>query len=318
MQLVPADQAIYDAIVAGLRRETASYPPALRALAEPSLEQLIGGEFSQIAALLPAWLQEVAPLAAETAEALGAAGLALWWYAQIVDDLLDGAAPVALLPVAQTALLRALDGYRALGLLAGPRWPELLSRASGSAEAYATEIGGRVADPASVSDEHLAGWTPALLMERAAPFGFTASAQLDLAGLADDEPLRAALNTALGCLAGARQIADDASDWLDDLRAGQLNYVSAGLIRHFRANMAPAAHSDLSLERLAGYELSAERYWQEVETTHAELCRQAQEALAPHGAQRLRGLTAAQRDHDEAVFARMRARRAALRDLFGG
>lgn len=314
MQLTPEEEAQYEAVVARVGEETAALPRALRDLAAPALEVLAAGELSRIATLLPRWLAELAPLPEERCAELGRAGLYAWWHAQVLDDVLDGARGVAALPLAQHALERALDGYAALGLLAGAPWAKLAARLAASAAAYAAEATARPVDPATVSDERLAAWTPDLLMDRAAPFGFVVEAHLHLAGAPADDPRWRDLPAAVRCLTGARQIADDAGDWLDDLRAGQLNWVAAGLIRDFRAG-APAAEG--SLERLAAYELRAEGYWERVERAHEELCAQALRRLEPYGRCRLGDLVAAQRRRDRASFARMRERRAELRALFG-
>lgn len=313
MQLPPVEVTRYDAVVARLREETAALPRPLRESAEPSFERLSAGEFSQIAVLLPWWLAELAPLSDDHCAALARAGLYAWWHAQLLDDVLDGVQGLAALPLAQHALARALDGYAALGLLAGAPWRDLAARLGASAAAYAEELGARPVDPAAVSDQLLAAWTTDLLMDRAAPFGFAVAAHLHLAGAPADDPRRDDLPAAVRCLTGARQIADDTSDWAADLRAGQLNWVSAGLIRAFRANHAPAAEG--SLERLAGYELCAEHYWEEVERAYTALCDRAQAHLAPYGRCRLGALVEAQRDHDQASFALMRERRAGLRVL---
>lgn len=316
MQLDPADQDAFDRIAAQLNADVAGLPRALGALARERLARLLQGELSRIVALLPRWLSDLAPLDEGRCEGLGRAGLYAWWYGQIVDDILDGAERPEALPVAQLALLRAIDGYRALGLLAGAAWGDLLARADASAAAYAQELAPRPVDPAMVTDEQLAHWTPALLIERALPMGFVVTAQLALAAPPGAEGLRADLDLALRCLIGARQIADDASDWLGDLKAGQLNFVSAGLIRQFRDG-APSEGRELSLERLAGYELSAEPFWAQLARTHEGLCATALERLAAHGPCRLRALVEGQRAHDRAVFERLRERRAALRAAFG-
>jgi hypothetical protein len=318
MQLDLADQDAFDRIAAQLSADVSGLPPPLRDLAGERLARLLEGEFSQLVALLPRWLGDLAPLDEGRCEQLGRAGLYAWWYGQIVDDILDGAERPAALPVAQLALLRAIDAYRGLGLLAGDAWGDLLARADASANAYAQELAPRPVDPASVTDEQLADWTPALIVERALPMGFVVTAQLALVAPNGADMLQANLDEALRCLAAARQIADDASDWLGDLKAGQLNYVAAGLIRHFRTGATAGERGELSLERLAGYELGAESFWAELARTHEELCAAAQGRLAPHGPCRLRALIEGQLAHDRLVFERLQERRAALRAAFGG
>lgn len=316
MQLNDADQSRYGRICAQLSAAVADYPPALRQLCVPALETLLAGEFSQLAALLPSWLSDLIPLDDQRLEALGAAGLWLWWYASVLDGMIDGdVAPAALLG-AQQALLRALEIYRGLGLADTPAWDDLLARAGCSADAYAREVATRSLPLAELRDEQLAVWSAELLMDRAAPFAFTLSAQLQLAGASTSDPRRARLTATLRRLTAARQIADDASDWLRDLQRGQINSVSAGLIGYFR-QQRPEQASTLSVEQLAGYEIHAESYWQQIEQTHAEICRQTYADLADYGECRLRGLILHQERSDALGWERMRERRITLREMFG-
>lgn len=316
MQLDPADQAEYEAIGAALRATVAAYPPALRALAAPRLDALLSGEFSQLAALLPRWLADLIPAPPSAQRALGEAGLWLWWYASALDDTLDGGPPAALL-AGQQALLRALAIYRGLGLDRGPAWADLEARALTSAEAYARELAARAPDLAALDPAALDAWTPELLMDRAAPFAFSAGALLALAGAPPDDPRHVDIAAALRLLTAARQIVDDAGDWSDDLRDGRLNYVSAALIRRFLATNPPAGQAELSLDRLAGYQLRDAPFWEEVERTHAELCAAALERLRPYGSCALAGLVHRQRASDNAHWERGRAARAGLLALFG-
>jgi len=316
MQLTDADQSRYERVCARLSVAVASYPPALRQLCVPALDALLAGEFSQLAALLPAWLSDLIPLDDQRLDALGEAGLWLWWYASVLDGLIDAdMAPTALLG-AQQALLHALEIYRNFGLADTPAWDDLLARARCTADAYAREVATRNVAIAELRDDQLAVWSPELLMDRSAPFAFSLSAQLELAGTAADDPRRTRLAAALHRLAAARQIADDASDWLRDLQRGQINSVSAGLIGSFRRQRPDQADA-LSVEQLAGYEIQAEDYWQQIEQTHADLCRQAQADLDAYGECRLRRLILYQQRSDAVGWERMRERRMNLQQMFG-
>ncbi|MEI7769072.1 MAG: hypothetical protein WCI67_03735 [Chloroflexales bacterium] len=315
MQLAPADQSRYGRICAAVHATVATYPSALRQLCAPALGPLLSGEFSQLSALLPAWLCDIIPLGDDQLDALGAAGLWLWWYASALDGLIDADLPAAAMPGAQQALLRALAIYGGLGLSGTPAWDDLQARALLAADAYAREIATREAAPADLSDQQLALWGTDLLVDRAAPFAFALTAQLQLAGAGADDPRRADLALALRALTAARQIADDAADWLADLQRGQLNSASAGLIRHYRAERAGQAGT-LSVAQLAGYEIYAEGYWAQVEQAYASLCRQALDRLGPYGDCRLRGLILHQQRSDSAGWARLCERRARVRKLF--
>jgi hypothetical protein len=316
MQLIAADQSRYERICAALRVAVGVYPTGLRQLCSPALDSLLAEEFSQLAALLPAWLSDLIPLDDGLLTGLGEAGLWLWWYAAALDGLIDGDMPASSLPGAQQALLRALEIYRGLGLADTLAWDDLQARAQLAADAYAREIATRDMPLPKLSDDQLALWGSDLLADRAAPFGFTLSAQLQLAGAGKDDPRRADLAAALRALTAARQIADDASDWQADLARGQLNSVSAGLIRHLRERR-PTEAGALTIEQLAGYEISADDYWAQVEQAHAGLCGQALDRLTPYGDCRLRTLILHQQHSDNAGWERLRARRAALRAIFG-
>ncbi len=315
MQLHPSDQSRYEHLGAALHLAVAAYPQPLRMLCAPALDALLAGEFAQLAALLPAWLADLIPLGDTQVDALGEAGLWLWWYASVLDGLIDGAERPAALPGAQQALLRALEIYRGLGLADTDAWDDLMARALIAADAYAREIATRDCSPGELSDEQLALWAPELLIGRAAPFSFTLTAQLQLAGAQADDPRRVDLACALRALTAARQIADDAADWLADLMRGQLNSVSAGLIQHLRA-CRPAEAASLSVEQLAGYEIHAEDFWAAIEQTHAGLCGQALSCLRPYGDCRLRALVLHQQRSDGAGWALLRERRAGVRALF--
>jgi hypothetical protein len=316
MQLIPADQSRYERICATMHSTVAAYPADLRQRYAPELDTLLTGEFSRLAALLPAWLSDVIPLDDSRIDILGEAGLWLWSYAAALDGLLDNDQPPATMLGAQQALLQALEIYRSLGLADTPAWDDLQARALSAADAYAREITTRGVAPASLTDAQLALWDIGLLTDRAAPFAFALTAQLQLAGAGDDDPRRTDLARVLDALMAARQIADDATDWLADLTRGQLNAVSAGLIRHYYAHRADPARAP-SVEQLAGYEIHAEGYWAQVELLHADLCRQALNHLAPYGKCRLRALIIHQQQSDTAGWARLRERRQHVRELFG-
>lgn len=329
------DSVWYDQICADLRAAVAAYPPALRERCQADLAALLASDFSRLAALLPYQLADLLPVPEAACRRLGLATLALSWYANVLDDLLDGAAAPPALLGAQQALLLALTIYVELGLTATPAWAELMARALASADAYAREVRGRgrakgkrqkatlpilIPQPPT-RDSRLATpsevWTPDLLMDRAAPLGFVAVAQADLAGVAAGSPLRADLMAALRALTGARQIADDAADWIDDLRAGQLNFVSATLLEHFRASTPPEQQAGLTLERLVGYQTHQEAVWEQIAAQHAALCDRAEAHLRPYAPCRLSALVARQRENGAATFARLRAHRAGVRAMLG-
>lgn len=304
------DAALFRPLAAEVAGFAEALDEPLRSLCAPFVAELLAGEFAPIVALLPVWLCDLLPVPAATARRLGAAQLFGWWYAAARDAALDGAAPVGATLGGSLALMRSLAIYAGLGVPPLPLAEELERRA---ALAYARELASRPG-PGPLTQAHLALWGLDLVGERAAGLHLAAGVQMDLAGLAPADPRRAAIAEALGCLVAARQIGDDAGDWRDDLRAGQLNGVSAGLARHLLAG-DPAA--TLSHEQLAARHLGAEPFWQALWSSHAALCVQGRAALAPFGPTRLAGLLAAEAERGALDARDGAAWRAGLRAALG-
>ena len=312
-----SDSEHYHAIVAEIYSEIERFAPPLQALARPFFERLTQGEFSRVVALLPAWLADLAPVDPIISHKLGVAHLYGWWYYAVQDDLLDGSAPAAALLGGHLALLKMVETYRALGLVDSPCWADFERLALTSAEHYALELQTRFATLAELTPERLALVTVEFIMGRGAPFYFNTLAQLHLAGFAPDAPLRHDLLATLRCFTAARQIGDDAGDWLADLRAGQLNYVSARMILDMYARGLISSATDLDLERLIGYQTGAEEFWAEIERTHQQLCQQALDRLGHYGESRIGALIQRQMATDAKHWAAGRAYRARVRELFG-
>jgi hypothetical protein len=278
-----------------VRRFAAALPDPLPACCLPALQRLLAGSFSRIAALLPLWIVDLAPVQPAIAQQLGVAQLCGWWFISAQDDLLDGnGAPVDLLG-AQLALLHAVELLRRLGLAEQPGWPAFAALAATSAAGYAAEALAPT-DPAT--------HTPALVAQRGALFHFAARAQLDLAGLPQAAPLRSDLPAALTRLSLARQLSDDAADWAEDLRNGRLNLVSATFARDLPSETR-------TIERIAGRMLVADASWRELEQQHAAACTIALQRLQPYGRNRLADLIAAEAAAGAERWAALRAQRAA-------
>ena len=129
--------------------------------------------------------------------------------------------------------------------------------------------------------------------------------------------LHHAILAALHCFAAARQLADDASDWITDLQAGQLNYVSAHLMRRLYQRSLATNGIDLDTERLVGYQLVDEEFWADIEQTAQDLSQQALDHLAPYGDDRLQALIEHQMAQHTAQWAAGRTYRANIRQIFG-
>jgi hypothetical protein len=312
-----SDIQLYEAIIARLNAEIATFPPSLRALAQPDVAALTQGEFSQVTALLPYWLSDLVPVSAEVCLRLGLAHLYGWWYYWVQDELLDGAkAPTALLG-GHLALLRMVAIYTELGLTSTPCWVEFERLNLVSAAGYASELTTRFSSMGELTPELVAGPSVQMILDRAAPFFFNTLAQLQLAAVAAADPRQQAIPAALRCFTAARQLNDDASDWLDDLREGHLNVASAQLLRYLYDHGLIHSPADFDLERLAGLHIRVEQFWVELEATTQALCDEALSYLAPFGPCRLASLVERQRQQNTSHWDSAREYRASLRALFG-
>jgi hypothetical protein len=295
------DTAVSAAINAAVVAFAQALPEPLPARCLPFLDRLLAGSFSRIAALLPFWCCDLAPVPPATARHLGTAQLFGWWFISAQDDLLDGAAAPADLLGAHLALLRAVELFRTLGVTELPCWPAFAALAATSAAGYAHEQAAPL-DPAL--------HTPALVARRGALFRFTALAQCDLADVPQAAPVRDDLLFALNNLSLARQFSDDALDWAADLRNGRLNLVSAAFARTLPVEAIDA-------ERIAGRMLAAETIWAELEQQHGAVCAAALERLQPYGSQPLAAFIAAEAHTGAARWADLRVQRAAARRAIG-
>jgi hypothetical protein len=312
-----ADLARYQAILADIRADLETYPPPLQDLARPIFEGLASSEMSQVIALLPYWLTDLLPVPAETSHRLGMAHLYGWWYYYVQDELLDQDAPASMLLAGHLALLKMVEGYRTLGVTYVPGWAEFETLAITSAACHAVEIETRFTDLSALTPKWLVPWTVEFLIQRAGPFYFNTMAQLHLAGIPPEAPLRGAVMMALRHFGAVRQLGDDSGDWLDDLKQGRLNYVSAQLMRRLYDLGLANSGLDLDPERLAGYQLTDEVFWAELEETARTLAHQALEALKPYSPCRLQALIEGQLKRNLDSWAVARTRRARLRQLFG-
>lgn len=310
------DLAHYQDILAEIRADLAVYPLPLRTFAQATFETLASTEISQVIALLPHWLTDLLPLPPQISRRLGVAHLYGWWYYYLQDELLDHQAPATLILTGHLALLKMVDGYRLLGVTAAPCWAEFEALACASANCHAIETQTHFNSLSELTPERLAPWTVDFIVQRAGPFYFNTIAQLHLAGVRPEAPRHQAILTAVRCFGAVRQIGDDTSDWLDDLRVGHLNYVSAQLMRRLYQKGLARNGLDLDLERLVGYHLTDEAFWAEVEQTAQVLAQQALTALAPYGSCRLQALIENQLNRTTASWAVSRAQRASLRALF--
>ncbi len=311
-----AEMERYQAIVTDVETYLATLTTPLRAIAQPLFDKLVPAEFSQVVSLLPYWLSDIAPVAPDVSHQLGLAHFYFWWYYYIQDEMIDGDTSPAAILVGHLMLLKMVAIYEGLGVTQAPYWPEYQRLAQISAEAHAIELQTRFTALDELTPERLALLTLDFIAERVAPLFFNPMAQLHLAGLPANHPLHHDLVAALRCFSIARQLGDDASDWLSDLQAGQLNYVSAHLISRFYKKAA-ITNSDLDLERLTGYQLTDETFWNDIEQNIQSLNQQALDHLAPYGAGYLQGLIQHQMKQYESLWGTAKTQRTNLREIFG-
>ncbi|HYF61516.1 MAG TPA: hypothetical protein VD886_01800 [Herpetosiphonaceae bacterium] len=307
-----ADDALYAEILAEADAFVAGFAPPMRALLAASLEPMRARAFVRLAALLPAALADLAPVAPETARRLGLANLYAAWYYHAQDDLLDGQAAASDWLVGHLVFGQAIETYRGLGLVGAPVWAEFGRLGHRSADAYALELQQRFSAVGALGPDQLAAFSLEFLLDRVGPLFFSPLAQLHLAGIPAHAERAKDLIEALRCWAAARQIGDDARDWLDDLKAGQLNYVAARLIERWIPD-----GGERTLERLATFHLTADECWAEIERTAGSLTHSALDLLAPYGPSRLRGLVDRQLAEQAELWAALRAKRAEFRAMFG-
>jgi hypothetical protein len=307
----------YQAIVAEVGSYLNTLAEPLQTMARSFFDGMVRGEFSQVAALLPHWLSDLLPVSTETAHCLGVAQLYFWWYHYIQDELIDHDADPAALLSGHLALLQAIEIYESLGLTRAPCWAEFQRLARTCAENTAVELQTRFTSLEELTPERLAPFTIDFLINRVATFYFTTTAHLHLAGVSSSDPLHQAILAALHCFAAARQLGDDISDWVTDLQAGHLNFVSAHLMRRLYQQGLAGNGADLDTERLTGYQLTDETFWSEIEQITQDLSQQALDHLAPYGDCRLQSLIQHQMAQHQEQWAAGRAQRANMRQIFG-
>lgn len=305
----------YLSVVADMTCYLETFPLTLLTMTRPVFDKMVQGEFSQVVALLPYWLSDILPLANQVIHQLGVAHLFGWWYYEVQDKLLDEEIDPPPLLAAQLALFKMIQCYQELGVMNSfhfSKWEELALQ---SANSYALERQTRFESLSEVDIDDLEVWTIEFIIERASPFYFNTMIQLHLAGITTDNPLYERVLSALRYFSAARQISDDASDWLDDLRAGRLNYVSARLIEHISQHGRPT--SDLDLDYLVGYQLTNESFWIEIEQTNQQLSQQALIQLSDYPTCRLASLIKAQMLKHAKGWNLLHNERAIFLQLFG-
>lgn len=316
----------YQAILVRAQETVAAFPPLLQALAEPFLPELARGSFSLIVALLPNWVADLLdrlepipgtrpPSPFDEAETLGLANLLGWWSYLIQDGLLDGdlerpellTLAMALHAAAVRLLAQLLPGDQVF-------WDAFEALSLTAAEAHCWEQGWRSGLDGRVAAAAMAGLDdPDRLANRSALLQLAVVAQLRLRGYDQEHPLGRALTEMLRHYAIARQIGDDLGDWVDDLRNGRLNYVSARIVQHMVEAGAVENGAELDIERMAGYFLYDDELLASVHGVAMAACHQTRQSIAPYRSRYLEALvdelaTRLKRSYEAAVEGRRKLR----------
>ena len=313
LNLLPSETQVLAAAHAQLAQVCQSCAEPLRTQLQAELAALAATPFSAFATLLPEWLHEILPLDPPRRQLLASAGLAAWWYGRAHDDLLDGAAVPTVLIGAQLALLYSVQSYAAAGALTQTGQMALQQAVLRSAAAYAHELASPAHDLAAIPDDALRRFTWAFGADRAAPFRVGVELYACAAGVDPAAAAVRAASAAIDALVMLRQIGDDLSDWTSDLRQGRLNPVSAQLLLRFRQATSLEHQQGIDVERLVGYQVADEPFWDECHTTYQQIVVQGQNALAAYGATRLAELLQQQAANGDRMFASLAAARSVAR-----
>lgn len=320
---VTAHEAEYEAVLERAQRTIAGYPPVLRSVAEPLLTDWGESSFSRIVALLPFWIAELLdrtlppdnstrlPQPGDT-ETVALATLLGWWSYLIQDGLVDGELdPGELLPLsvalhasAVSLLAQRLPGDRAI-------WGafERLSLAVSEAQVWEQQL--RLEHLKSLGMPDSGEVEMDRLVDRSALLQLAVAAQFGLRGLDQEHPLYETLCEMLRHYAVARQIADDRSDWVQDLQNGQLNFVSVRILRRMLETGAIESLAELDVERMMGYYLHDDELFANIQQQAMYACQRAAQCLAPYRSCSLDSLVSElaqelERNHQAALKSRRR------------
>lgn len=264
-------------ICCDIETEIETWPEALQHSSRIAFREIAASPFSRVAALMPFHLAPLCNTPAKVCHQLAEAQLFGWWYYAVQDKLLDGEIDAAALPAAHVAWLHMRRRYDDLTPNNISRKPlqELVQRA---ANAYTLETRSRLQPDQTLPQAALTVWRLPLLLDRMAVFFFNPWLQLQLAGLRADAPPGQHVLAFLAALLLCRQLNDDRSDWLDDLQAGRLNYVSARLLRRHQHRRPNLLAPRLDVLRLAGLAQRDEGFWRRLENTLTRLLSLAEAA----------------------------------------
>ena len=291
--------AEYEAILAQAQAVVAGFPPLLRDMAERLLPELGGATFSRIAALLPYWLadlldQRPPPAGARPGPgpgqpgALSLANLLGWWSYLLQDQLLDSERDgPERLPLAIAFHVASVRRFQHLVPGDAAFWDAFESLSLASAEAHCWEQRRHFQDLADLDREAPGPGAFGFddldrLANRSALLQLSSVLQLHLHGYGQDDPLHLALRQMVHHYAVGRQIGDDRTDWVDDLKKGRLNYVSARIARRMVDQGAVQNYAGLDVERMVGYFLYDDELFAAIQQAAVAACQRAAQSIAPY------------------------------------
>lgn len=284
--------AEYETTLDRAREMVSCFPPLLRGLAESLLPKLSEGEFSHIVALLPYWVADLldGPESRHTDETgtLGLATLLGWWSCSIQDHLLDRELErPELLPLAMAFHAAAIRLLARLLPDDEAFWAAYQRLSLAAAEAHLWEQGRRFGSLADLDDRNFVPKTLDLdnldrLADRSALLQLAVVAQCALRNHNPKHPRYEALMEMLRQYAIARQIGDDRTDWVEDLRNGRLNYVSVRIMRRMLETGAAQSYGELDANWMAGYFLYDDELFADVQRVAMTACQRAAQSIAGH------------------------------------
>jgi hypothetical protein len=274
----------YKAIVARAQAAVAGFPPLLQGLAGALLPELSEGEFSRIVALLPYWVAEMldGPESAPSAEAhtLGLASLLGWWSYLIQDGLLDrDLGRAGFLPLAMALHATAVRLLAQLLPSDSEFWEAFQRLSLTAAEAYCWEQHHHLLPLSEPDGKAFDLDDLGRLADRSALLQVPVVAQFALRGRRPTDRRCVALAQMLRHYATARQIADDCTDWVRDLKKDRLNYVSARVARRMVERGAAESYTELDADWMAGYFLYDDDLFADIQQVALTACQRAAQSM---------------------------------------
>ncbi|OQY47549.1 MAG: hypothetical protein B6242_04715 [Anaerolineaceae bacterium 4572_78] len=314
MEFNSMEMTLYENMLLDVHSYIDSLAMPLRSFCYDYVNKLSHRKIVKTLSLLPYFFHDLMPVDKSILHALITAQFYTCWYYHVQDELLDEQTSATAILGGHLALLKNVAIYDDLGITVAPAWQAMQALMQTSAEAYAIEMENRFQSIQELAMTNLEPFTLEFAGNRLIVFQLSTVAQGHLADLSHDSTLTQHAMQALRLYLTTRQIGDDAGDWLEDLQVGQLNYANALLLTRFYNYY----QEPFDIDRLAGYQLSDETFWQQIEETMETLIQQSLACLAPHGKMRFQTrLIEPLLTTSKITWQNLRDNRAGLQQLFG-